>query len=129
MCLENSGRERCSVRNVSFHVNRGEVLGIFGLMGAGRTELLETIFGCHPIQFSGDIFMRGKKLYLQSPKDAIQAGIVLAPEDRKEQGLVLGMSVVENMSMANLENVQRLGFLKKTAETKMADTLHPAIAN
>lgn len=120
--LDNSAHEGCSVSNISFHVNRGEVLGVFGLMGAGRTDLLETIFGRHPKRSSGDIFIQGKKLCLHSPKDAIEAGVVLAPEDRKEQGLVLGMTVVENMTLANLQNVQRFGFLQKTTEARMADT-------
>lgn len=120
--LDNSAYEASSVRNVSFHVNRGEVLGIFGLMGAGRTELLETIFGCYSKRSRGSLFIQGKKLSLQSPKDAIQAGVVLAPEDRKEQGLVPGMTVVENLTLANLHNVQCFGFLQKQAEARMADT-------
>ncbi len=121
ICLDNSRHEGCSVKNVSFHVNRGEVLGIFGLMGAGRTELLEAIFGCHPKRSSGDIFIQHEKLCLQSPKDAIKAGIVLAPEDRKEQGLILGMTVVENTTLANLQKVQRFGFIQTQAEARMAD--------
>ena len=112
----------CPVSDVSFHVNRGEVLGVFGLMGAGRTDLLETLFGCHPKQSSGDIFIHGEKMRFESPQEAIRAGIVLAPEDRKEQGLVLGMDVAENLTLANLHKVQRCGFIRKTAQAQMADT-------
>lgn len=122
ICLKKPNRHQAYVvRDVSFHVRRGEVLGIFGLMGAGRTQLLETIFGRYPKLSEGDIFLEGKKLSLKSPRDAIGAGIVLAPEDRKEQGLVLMMSVAENISLANLDRIQRFGFLQKTPETKMAD--------
>ncbi len=123
LCLKRSGQQNdYLVKDVSFHVKRGEVLGIFGLMGAGRTELLETIFGRHPKLASRNIFLEGEKISLQSPSDAIKAGIVLAPEDRKEQGLVLGMNVAENISLANLDKILCFGFLRKTAERKMADT-------
>lgn len=123
ICLKKSNHHQgYIVKDVSFHVKHGEVLGIFGLMGAGRTQLLETIFGRYAKLAEGEIFLEGKKVNFQSPSDAIKAGIVLAPEDRKEQGLVLMMSVAENISLASLDKVQRFGFLQKMAETKMANT-------
>lgn len=91
-----------AVRNVSFTVRRGEILGLFGLMGAGRTELLQTIFGLHPHTSSGTIHINGKRCMIHSPEAAIAAGLALAPEDRKLEGLVLSMNVTENMSLANL---------------------------
>ncbi|MHC4406031.1 MAG: sugar ABC transporter ATP-binding protein [Planctomycetota bacterium] len=109
------------VDDVSFHVCRGEVLGIFGLMGAGRTELLETIFGLHPRRSSGTLFIDGVEHVIRSPNDAIRAGIGLAPEDRKAEGLVLSMSVVANVSLASLDRVVRHFLLSPAAETALAD--------
>ena len=77
------------VRDVSFQLYRGEVLGCFGLMGAGRTELLETLFGLHPDRASGRVYLAGQPVWFDSPRQAIDAGLVLAPEDRKREGLVL----------------------------------------
>ncbi len=93
---------RFLLRDISFHANRGEVLGIFGLMGAGRTELLETIFGLHHRGISGSIFVDGQAANFHSPAEAIEHGLALAPEDRKREGLVLGMTVAENVSLACL---------------------------
>lgn len=104
------------VDEVSFEVRAGEVLGIFGLMGAGRTELLETLFGLHAATATGRVYVKGKLLGLDSPSDAIAAGIVLAPEDRKLAGLVLGMSVCENTSLPNLERLTRFGLIDHKAE-------------
>ena len=121
LSLDYSQKRSCCVRDVSFKVNRGEVLGIFGLMGAGRTELLETIFGCHSRHSRGGVLVKGSKQKISSPEDAINAGIVLAPEDRKELGLILGMSVEENMTLASLDKVQYLGFLKSKDGERVAE--------
>ena len=91
------------VRDVSFGVRRGEVVGLFGLMGAGRTELLQTIFGLHPHTSTGTVHVDGKPCDIRSPAQAIAAGLALAPEDRKADGLVLSMSVAENVSLACLD--------------------------
>ena len=109
------------VNNVSLKVHRGEVLGIFGLMGAGRTELLEAIFGLHPKAATGAFFVEGKAVSISSPVDAIKLGLALAPEDRKREGLVLGMSVVANASLGCLPRFERLGFINETAENQMAE--------
>jgi ribose transport system ATP-binding protein len=108
------------VDHVSFAVNRGEVLGIFGLMGAGRTELLETIFGVHPQRSSGRIRLQGQQVGIKSPWDAIDCGIGLVPEDRKEQGLVLLMSVRANISLANLKLTERFSLLSSRLEKRLA---------
>jgi ABC-type sugar transport system ATPase subunit len=102
----------CAVRDVSFSVRRGEVVGLFGLMGAGRTELLQTIFGLHPSTSTGEIYVAGRPVAIRSPRDAIRAGIALAPEDRKTEGLVLSMSVAENASLSALAKTSRWGFLQ-----------------
>jgi ribose transport system ATP-binding protein len=107
------------VRDVSFHLHRGEVLGLFGLMGAGRTELLETLFGLHPHRASAKIYLTGQPVWFDSPRHAIDAGLVLAPEDRKREGLVLSLSVAANVSLACLKQTERLGFLDAAREADL----------
>ena len=109
------------LQNISFSVNRGEILGFFGLMGAGRTELFETIFGLHPQKSTGLISIDRKSVTIRSPADAIAHGLALAPEDRKQEGLIMGMSVEENTSLACLKRFDRWGILDKSAETRMAN--------
>ena len=109
-----------AVRDVSLHLRRGEVLGIFGLMGAGRTELLETLFGLHPKRARGNVFVEGREAWFQSPREAIDAGVVLAPEDRKREGLVLSLSVAANTSLACIGRTERLGLLDSARENELA---------
>ncbi|TWT54851.1 Ribose import ATP-binding protein RbsA [Rubripirellula amarantea] len=104
------------VRDVSFRVRKGEVLGIFGLMGAGRTELLECIFGLHDGVATGDVYVNDRHVEIRSPRDAIRSGIALVPEDRKRDGLVLSMTVAENASLASLAQAERYGLLNRRAE-------------
>ncbi|MES2920120.1 MAG: sugar ABC transporter ATP-binding protein [Verrucomicrobiota bacterium] len=107
------------VRDVSFEVRSGEVLGIFGLMGAGRTELLQTIFGLYPHTSTGEIEIEGKPANIRSPRDAIAAGLALAPEDRKGEGVVLGMSVAHNTTLSCLSKIERMGFLQQRVEREL----------
>lgn len=88
--------------NVSFTAYTGEVLGIAGLVGAGRTEIVRAIFGADPID-SGKIYVFGKEVKIRSPKDAILKGLVLLPEDRKRHGLILIHSILENISLPSLD--------------------------
>ena len=111
------------VDDVSFSVRRGEVLGIFGLMGAGRTELLESTFGLHPNACTGRVEVEGRPVVLRSPREAIAAGLALAPEDRKREGLVLSMSVGENASLASLEGPDRGLFLDPAREREFVRRL------
>ena len=100
------GKETLSVKNligngvndVSFSLHEGEILGISGLMGAGRTELMKMIYGANPAK-SGTIVLNGKTIKTQTPKDGLNHGIVYISEDRKKDGLILGMSVKDNMSL------------------------------
>ncbi|MFC1635854.1 ATP-binding cassette domain-containing protein [Planctomycetota bacterium] len=108
------------VDQVSFTVKAGEVLGLFGLMGAGRTELLETIFGLHPKRSSGSIFLNGREIKVNSPGEAINLGIGFITEDRKLEGLVFQMSVAASISLASLEQTERFGFLSATLEARLA---------
>ncbi len=103
------GRPRL-VDEVSFTLHRGEVLGIFGLVGAGRTELLETVFGVHAGRATGRLVMHGQPVRFASPAEAIAAGLAFAPEDRKRDGVVLPMSVAANASLASLGRTLRAGF-------------------
>lgn len=108
-----------AVREVSFEVRRGEVVGIFGLMGAGRTELLQTIFGLHPKTSSGEVEIDGKRVNIKSPQDAIAAKLALAPEDRKAEGVVLGLSVAHNTTLSCLSKIERMGFLQPSLEREL----------
>lgn len=108
------------LKDVAFSVCKGEVLGIFGLMGAGRTELLETVFGLHSATVSGNITIDGFDVHIQSPGDAVYAGIGLVPEDRNLEGLILLMSVAESISLASIHQIERFGFLDSGLELKLA---------
>jgi ABC-type sugar transport system ATPase subunit len=109
------------LENISFSVRRGEVVGLFGLMGAGRTELLQTIFGLYPHRSRGEIRVAGRPVKIRSPRQAIAAGLALAPEDRKADGLVLTMSVAENISLCCLNQTQLLGFLSGRRERNFVE--------
>ena len=87
--------------DVSFRVHKGEILGFAGLVGAGRSEIMESVFGARPHQ-SGKIFLKGREVSFKNPMEAIKAGVALVPEDRKKQGLVLGNSVAFNLTLAAL---------------------------
>jgi ribose transport system ATP-binding protein len=104
---------------VSFEVRRGEVLGVFGLMGAGRTELLHTLFGLHPKTSSGEMEMEGRRVAIHSPADAIAAGLALAPEDRKAEGVVLELSVAHNTTLSCLPRIERFGLLQPKREREL----------
>ena len=104
------------VDQVSFRIRKGEVLGIFGLMGAGRTELLECLFGLHSKTSTGTVSISGLEATINSPTNAIDHGLALVPEDRKHDGLVLSMSVGENASLASLNRSEHFGFINGRAE-------------
>ena len=93
-------------RNISFQVRRGEIFGIAGLMGAGRTELLEAVFGVQRPD-SGEVFIRGSKAEIGSPADAIRLGLALLTEDRKLTGLFMNAMVMDNMAIANMKKYLR----------------------
>ena len=116
-----NGVEKTLVDNVSLNLRSGEILGIFGLMGAGRTELLETILGMHPSASKGSISIKGETLKLKSPQDAIKFGIVLVPEDRKKDGLVLCLDVKTNISLSVLKEINTGGLLSKSKELELAE--------
>lgn len=108
-----------AVKGVSFKLHKGEVLGFAGLVGAGRTEVVRAIFGADPV-LSGEIKLEGKPVKFKSPKDAIEAGIALCPEDRKDQGLVLWRSIKDNVSMPVLKKVKKGLFIDEGARVELA---------
>jgi ribose transport system ATP-binding protein len=97
-------------QDVSFSVRAGEILGIAGIVGAGRTELVRGIAGADPL-VAGSVFVEGKPIQLKSPEDAIKAGVVLVPEDRKGQGVVLDHSVATNLALGNFDRLAPNGWL------------------
>ncbi len=107
------------LEDVGFGVRAGEILGIAGLVGSGRTEVVRAIFGADPFD-KGEILFEGKPVTIHSPQDAIALGIGLAPEDRKAQALVLGLAVRENISLASLGSLVRFGFVRLGAERARA---------
>lgn len=105
--------------DVSFAVRAGEIVGLAGLVGAGRTELCRAIFGVAPAK-GGEILVEGKRVSIRSPREAVAAGIALIPEDRQRMGLATGLPVAYNITMANVEAVCRWGFLRPAAEREIA---------
>ena len=105
-------------KDVSFSVRAGEVLGVSGLMGAGRTEIMQAIFGNLPV-VSGKIFIDGKEVSIKNPRQAIAAGIGFITEDRKTEGLLLEKSIAENIEIANLGKVSSKGVLSKAKGSEL----------
>lgn len=109
------------VRDVSFEVHCGEILGFAGLMGSGRSEIMRAIFGADPAD-NGEIFLHGesKPTEIRTPRDAVRNGIALLTEDRKEQGLLLSLTVRENISLTRLGDLSRFGWLDRKRERSTA---------
>ena len=115
----NAGR---MVRDVSFESYEGEILGFAGLMGAGRTETTRAIFGVDPKE-SGEIWLDGKEIKIKNPMDAIRQGVVLAPEDRKKDGLCVKLSIRSNIELPNLDIAcNKLGVVNRKKVTEMVQT-------
>lgn len=109
------------IKDVSFTLYEGEILGIAGLVGSGRTELVRLIFGADP-KISGEIYLNGEKVEIKSPEDAVKHGIGLVPEDRQNQGLILKMSVRENIGVTIIRKILKfLGFIDKNKLTEIAE--------
>ena len=105
-----------AVRDVAFEVHAGELIGLAGLVGAGRTDIVRAVAGAD-VPSAGEVALDGRRIVVRSPVDAIRAGIVLIPEDRKAQGLVLGMSVRENTTLAHLAAFVHDRLIDRSAET------------
>ena len=104
------------INNISLKAYKGEILGISGLMGAGRTELFAAVYGAYRTKGSGEVYIGGEKIDIKSPRDALNAGFFIVSEDRKMLGLNLIMSIKENTTLASLEKVSSAGVLNEGAE-------------
>ena len=107
------------IDDISLEVRRGEIVGLAGLVGSGRTELAETIFGLRSID-AGEVRVNGAAVAIGSPADAIAHGIGYVPEDRRQHGVILEMSIAENASLANLGGVSRRGIIDARSEREAA---------
>ena len=120
MVLEVRNLSNDLVRDCSFSLKKGEILGLAGLMGAGRTELGRTLFGVFPLR-TGEILLHDRKVRISSTKDAQKAGIAYVSEDRKRNGLILPLSVRENTTIGNLASfLNRFGMIERKKETAAA---------
>ncbi len=108
------------LKDINFSLRAGEIVGMAGLIGAGRTELCRALFGVDGID-NGTIHVAGSPIRIRSPRDAVNAGLALIPEDRQHTGLATALPITHNFTMANLASVSRFGFLDHTAERKVAD--------
>jgi len=117
--LRDLSNARTGVNRVSLSVRRGEILGLAGLVGSGRTQLAETIFGLTP-PTGGEIAIAGTPVAIASPADAIDLGIAYVPEDRRQHGVVLEMSVAANATLASLPDVSRNGLISRDVEDRLA---------
>jgi len=128
-CANEFGNGRPVLRDMNFHVKKGEIVGFAGLMGSGRTELARSIFG-NPDHYKlqGEMQVKGVRRHLTHPRQAIQAGIAYATEDRKRNGLVLIQDVRQNITLANLKAISRRNVVNGNAEVKVANEYKTALA-
>lgn len=105
--------------NISFEVHAGEVLGFSGLMGAGRTEIMQSVFGAVPYE-TGSIYIDGREVAIKKPKDAIALGMGFITEDRKTEGLMLEKSIEDNIALTNLETISQNTFVKSAKEKELS---------
>jgi rhamnose transport system ATP-binding protein len=117
--LRNLSCRAARLRDISFSVRRGEILGVAGLVGSGRTELAETVFGLSPAD-SGAILVNGRPVRIHSPSQAIRSGVGYVPEDRRRHGVVLDMPIAANATLASLKTVSTRGWLRRDRERALA---------
>ncbi len=120
---------RTILKDINLHVRRGEIVGVAGLMGSGRTELAKSIFG-NPdgYRIEGELAVRGKRRRFHHPHDAIEAAVAYATEDRKRYGLILIQDVKQNVTLANLREIADRGVVNNNAEVKVADEYRVALS-
>ena len=117
-CYDADNPARKRVDNISFSLRKGEILGIAGLVGAGRTELVSAIFGAYPGAHEGEVWLEGRKLDTATPQKAIKAGLAMVPEDRKQHGIVPDLSVGQNITLSVLGEYARGTRIDQEAELK-----------
>ncbi|MEH6956382.1 sugar ABC transporter ATP-binding protein [Neobacillus drentensis] len=111
-----------SFENISFSIHQGEIVGVAGLMGAGRSEIMQAIFGYRALD-GGKMFIDGKEVTIKSPYEAIKAGIAFVTEDRKSQGLILDLSVRENLSITTLDKISNKSVVSSKTEISLVDEM------
>ncbi|WP_035053841.1 D-xylose ABC transporter ATP-binding protein [Andreprevotia chitinilytica] len=124
-CFDVNRPERKKVDDISFSVRRGEIVGIAGLVGAGRTELVSALFGAYPGKHSGEVWLNGQQIDVSTPLKAIRAGLCMVPEDRKQHGIVPDLGVGQNITLSVLDQFSRRGKVDQEAELQ---TVHGEIA-
>jgi rhamnose transport system ATP-binding protein len=107
-------------KNISFDLHKGEILGFFGLVGAGRSEVMQTIFGIDK-KTAGEVFIDGEKAYITNPSDAMNFGLAYLPEDRQIQGAILAMNIRENITLPIIDGIGRHIFLDRNREFEITD--------
>jgi rhamnose transport system ATP-binding protein len=107
-------------KNISFELHKGEILGFFGLVGAGRSEVMQTIFGIDT-KTSGEVFINGEKISITNPSDAMNHGLAYLPEDRQIQGAILAMNIRENITLPIIDRTSRHIFLDRNREFEITD--------
>jgi ribose transport system ATP-binding protein len=121
--LRVEGLRTGKINGVSFTVRAGEVFGISGLVGSGRTEVLRAIFGADPKE-GGTVAVAGRRLTIESPRDAVRSGIALVPESRGDQGVILTMPIRHNITLPSIDRVSdALGIIRRRAETSLVESL------
>jgi len=118
---------RVVLDGIDLHVRAGEIVGLAGLVGSGRTEVARAIFGADPFD-RGEILLEGQPVAIHSPADAIKRGIALAPEDRKLQALVLALAIRESISLPNLGRLSSFGFVRRREERELAERFIEALS-
>lgn len=114
--------KRYPQHSISFSVGKGEIVGMAGLVGAGRSEVAQCMFGVEP-RLSGTVTIDGKEIHAGSPMTAIKAGLFLAPEDRRHEGVITSMSIRENITLPNLGGYSSLGLISRAKENKVAEEM------
>ena len=117
--VENLGRQGV-FHNINFNIRKGEIFGMYGLIGSGRTEIVRSIFGAD-MKDSGSVIVKGKEANYKSPKDGIEAGIALLPENRKDEGLALILSVSTNTNMVSIDKISSNGIINNKKGYKIAE--------
>lgn len=115
------------IQGVSFELRAGEIVGLAGLMGAGRTELAETLFGLRK-RLGGELKLGGKSVAARTPREAIEAGVLLVPEDRRLQGLVIDFTIRENIALPSLERLNHAGIVDRKAERSLAESMREKLS-
>ncbi len=121
LTVEDPAHHRPLLDDISFELKQGEILGLSGLMGAGRTELAETLFGVAPGRRTGKVLLAGREVEISSPQDAIRAGIALLTEDRKQSGCLFNLSIQKNVSLASMKKVSTGPWVRLSSERELAE--------